>query len=592
MLLRSKVFRPFLAAFLLMAFLPIPALANTTAPKPVITLSKLAPTGTIDTTSTALLSVTSSEIATCKFSLTNQKYESMAANFLTTRSVNHSHLLSGLTPNRSYTYYIACQTYPNKTPSPVMKVTFKTAPVLDVTGYNKLGSEAFLASVPNNFNAAKSCAIYKFFDTNPNSNMYVAENFSKYATSSAAACRAFIQKYYLTHEGCGGLNVSAAYSVVGVLKNSADGTLKFDTSRGLQNISVAQGSSVIAMNAAKCISSKEYNQQKGSLWSKAPRCDYNSTQLCVNANTPLLSQSSPQLATHIAKATGNSNIKRDAGWCGAVSLTMSSLGAIYSSDGEILQDSFFWKKNLPSLSQGMAIKDLNERTAFYANAIYQVGKLAGTNWATGGTYTNTGLTNILGHLDPSIANLNKSYYDGEVLRRQYSISTESWNFNELIKLTSLGQNNSFARGKAVARDCFAQKVVKVKTEGKLNFWEGSDFKCEWKNLSASHALSVNGIEEGYVKIYDPWGKVYNLKVIENTIIPVLNMKVALGVPVGTKFGETGYFRDGGKLDVNLPADVVQKVATIDTKPPVVRKTENFFYIAIYGYQTTVVGKKK
>ncbi|XGC81599.1 hypothetical protein ACES2L_03780 [Bdellovibrio bacteriovorus] len=594
MLLRSKVISVLLASLLFTAFFSSTSLAKETARKPasVLTLTKYSPNGVIDSTSTALLSVTSSETATCKFSQTDQKYESMPLNFATTRSVNHSHLLSGLMPNKVYTYYIACLSYPNKVASPIVKVRFQTAPVLDVTGYDKLGSGAFLANVPNNYSPAKSCAIYKFFDSNPSSNLYVAENFSKYATGSVAACKAFIKKHYLTHEGCGGLNVSEAYSVVGVLKNTSDGALKFDTSRGLQNISISQGTSVIAMNAAKCITAKEYNMQKGSLWSKAPRCDYNSTQLCVNPNTPLLSQSAPQLATHIAKATGNANIKRDMGWCGAVSLTMSALGAIYSSDGEIFQDSFFWKKNLPSHSQAMAIKDLNERTAFYADTIYNVGQLAGTDWAAGGTFTNSGLSNILGHLDPSITNLNKSYYDGEVLRRQYSISTEGWNFNELIKLTSLGQNNSFARGKAVARDCFAQKIVKVRTQDKLTFWEGSEFKCEWKSLSASHALSVNGIEEGYVKIYDPWGKVYNLKVIENTIVPSLNMKIALGVPVGTKFGETGYFRDSGKLDATLPADFVQKVATSDGKPPVIRKTENYFYIAVYGYQTTIVGKKK
>lgn len=520
----------------------------------------------------------------------------MPFGFKTTGGTIHGHGLSGLTPKKSYTYYIACQSVNDKVTSAIETVQFATAAEqtptpapFDLTGLEELGPEAFLQSPAGQYSAERSCALYKFYDSSPSYNMYVVEDFSKEATASVASCKKFIEKYYLSHEGCGVGAVDNKYwSVVGVLKNTADGVLKFNTAGGLRNISLQQGSSVVAMGASKCVTSEEYQKNKGTLWSQVSSCNYAKTKFCVNPSVPLLSQSSPQLASYIAKATGDSTIKKDMGWCGAVSLTMSTLGVIYSSPGEILQDPFFWKRNLPSAERGFAITDLYERTAHYANFVYQIGNIAGTNWAKGGTLTDRGLDVILSHQDPSIGNLNKASYEGEVLTKRFKVLTDEWSQEALVQGLTVGQNNNFARGSGIIRDCYAQTVKKVNSDDKRDYWEMSNFQCEWKRSGMTHALSVNGIEDGYVKIYDPWGKVYNLRIIENAQVPTLNMKVALGIPVG----DSGYFRDSGLMDDSLEG-YTQKMVTAKGAPaPVGRRAINYFYIAIYGYQTGLVGKAK
>ncbi|WP_413943991.1 hypothetical protein [Bdellovibrio sp. HCB-162] len=579
-------------------------------------LKYVKPSGNITSSRTATFYLQTLRSASCKYSTVKQDFAKMPFAFKSTGGTIHGHGLSGLTPKKSYTYYIACQGVKDKVVSAVETVQFTTAaeqivgdkvavptpdpaptqtpipasiPSFDLTGLSELGPEAFLPSPAGQYSAERSCAIYKFYDSSPAYNMYVTENFSKEATASAATCKKFIEKYYLSHEGCGVGGIDNKYwSVVGVLKNTADGVLKFSTTGGLRNISLQQGSSVVAMSAAKCVTSEAYQKSKGTLWSQVNSCDYAKTKFCVNPYVPLLSQSSPQLASYIAKATGDSTIKKDMGWCGAVSLTMSTLGAIYSSPGEILQDPFFWKNNLPSPEKGLAITDLFERTAHYADFVYQIGNIAGTNWAKGGTLTDRGLETILSRQDPSIGNLNKVSYEGEVLTKRFKVLTDEWSNEALVKGLTVGQNNNFARGSGIIRDCYAQTVKKVNSDDKRDYWELSNFQCEWKRSGMTHALSVNGLEDGYVKIYDPWGKVYNLQIIENAQVPTLNMKVALAIPVGG----SGYFRDSGMMDESLEG-YVQKMVTAKGAPaPVGRRAINYFYIAIYGYQTGIVGKAK
>ncbi|WP_374077634.1 hypothetical protein [Bdellovibrio bacteriovorus] len=555
-------------------------------------LKYVRPSGVLTSSLSATLYLQTPGNATCKYSRSDESFARMKSVFRTTGAQIHGHGLTGLTAGTPYTYYIACQNNVTKAVA-TETVQFTTAqirlPAQDLIGLAQLGAEAYLPSPATNYGSLRSCALYKFYDTGPGYYSYVTENFSKEATASVAACKSFIEKYYLSHAACGSADVDNKYwSVVGVLKNVADGTLKFNTAGGLHNISVAQGSSVIAMNAAKCATEDDYAKGKGVLWGRVEKCDYAKTGLCVKPHVPLLSQSAPQLATYIASATGNSNIKRDAGWCGAVSLTMSTLGAVHSSQGETLQDLFLWKSKLPSLEDGSAIADLNARTSFYSDVIYQVGNLAKTNWASGGTQTDKALYNLFSHIDPSIGNLNKAKYQGEVISKKFQVLTNEWNAESLVKGLTVGQNNNFARGSAIIRDCYPQKVVKVRSDEARDYWESSDYKCTWKKSGMTHALSVNGLEEDYVKIYDPWGKVYNLEVIENTEVPTLNMKIALAIPVGS----SGYFRDSGLLSDSLEGYVQKAVTAKGAPAPVGRRAINYFYIAIYGYQTGIVGKLK
>ncbi|WP_374029850.1 hypothetical protein [Bdellovibrio bacteriovorus] len=560
-----------------------------TAATPV-TLSSLAPNGAVTTYDTARLSLTTSEKAICRYSSTQQTFDKMTSEFKSTGSASHLHELTGLLPKTAYTYYVACESTQSKVQSSIGQISFTTADAsLLYSGWLQLPARAFLNNPGSTYNAAKSCTLYKFYTSHPGMNSIISESFSKEATKSPAACRAFLEKHYLSHESCGLPEIDNKYwSVIGVLKDSADEKLVFNTSGGIKNVSLQQGSSVIVLPAAQCATASYFSKTKGVLWSKVGSCNYAQTKFCVNPNVPLLSQSAPKLPEFLAKATGISSIKRDMGWCAAVALTMSSLGALHSSPAEIVQDSFLWKSNLPTAAEGTSVTDMNERTMLFANLIHKIGNVIGTNWAKGGTTTERGIASLYSRLDPSIRNLNGIYYDGEVLRREFKILTDEWSKEALVQNLTVGNNVNFARGHAIIRDCYPQKVVKVKSDDKRDYWEASGYQCTWKKSAQTHALSVNGLEEDYVKIYDPWGKTYNLRVLQKTDVPNLNMKVALAIPVGAE----GYFRDTGLMTDSMEGVVQKTILTKGSPQPVSRRVVNYYYIAIYGYQTGIVGKLK
>lgn len=340
------------------------------------------------------------------------------------------------------------------------------------------------------------------------------------------------------------------------------------------------------MAPAKCAAADLVGEK--NVWNKVDSCDYTKTKFCVKADMPILYQASPKLVEHISAATGDSNIKRDMGWCGAVALTMSTLGAVYSSKAESLQDPFLWKNRLPALEKIRDITDIHERTAQYADLIYKVGQIASTNWAKGGTHTDRSILKFFSRIDPSVGNLDKSSFEATTLRKTFKLLTDQFSIEAAAKNLTVGQNNTFARGQAIIMVCYPQKVEIAKSDEFRNYWKTSDFKCQWKKSGQTHALAVNGLEDDYLKIYDPWGKIYNLKVYEKTEVPHLNMQVALAIPAG----DSGYFRNNGMIQ-DLPADFSQTLVLTKSAPaPVGRYVKNFYYVALYGYQTAVVGKAK
>lgn len=80
--------------------------SDTTPP----TLSSLAPYGVLPFgTTSATLSIISSEGATCKYDATQQSYSSMAGTLTSSDGIRHSAVLSSLANGVSYNYYVSCQ---------------------------------------------------------------------------------------------------------------------------------------------------------------------------------------------------------------------------------------------------------------------------------------------------------------------------------------------------------------------------------------------------------------------------------------------------------------------------------------------------
>lgn len=565
------------------------------------------------TPTSSVLKVTTSANAICKWSTKNQSYQLMPAKFKFTGSTRlHEQALTGLKPQTSYTYYVACQSEGAKTTSLVTPLKFTTtkAPVAQVISPDKseappivsapspvapmpnisfsaLPGDAYLESPIRNFTSGRTCVVYQIFDNSPGYNKVVTEIFSREATVNTAACKKFIEKHYLPFQGCAGNNVdSKSWSIIGVLKNPNSEEIKFDASNGKDNLSLQQGSGAIVMSPAKCASNDVIGEK--TAWEKVGSCDYAKTKFCVKADMPILYQASPKLAEHISAATGNSNIKRDMGWCGAVALTMSTLGAVYSSPAENMQDPFLWKNRLPALEKIREISDIHERTSQYADLIYKIGQIASTNWAKGGTQTDRSILKFFSRVDPSVANLDKTSFEATTLRKTFQLLTDQFSIEAAAKNLTVGQNNTFARGQAIIMDCYPQKVEIAKSDEIRNYWKTSNFKCQWKKSGQTHALAVNGLEDDYLKIYDPWGKIYNLQVFEKTTVPHLNMQVAFAIPAG----DSGYFRNNGMIE-DLPADFSQTLVMTKSAPaPIGRYVKNFYYVALYGYQTAVIGKAK
>ena len=88
-----------------------------------------------NTTSTTL-SLTTNEVATCRYGTTaNTAYSSIANNFSTTGSTSHSSLVSSLTFNTTYNYYVRCNDTSNNVNTNDYTITFRISHGPDFT-YN------------------------------------------------------------------------------------------------------------------------------------------------------------------------------------------------------------------------------------------------------------------------------------------------------------------------------------------------------------------------------------------------------------------------------------------------------------------------
>ncbi|MEQ1499820.1 MAG: dockerin type I domain-containing protein [Parcubacteria group bacterium] len=99
------------------------------------TLSLGAPSGSlVYTTTSATMSVTTNENATCRFSTSpGVAYASMTSTFTTTGSTSHSQSLTGLTSGSTYTRYVRCQDSSSNPNTTDYAITFSIASPPDTT---------------------------------------------------------------------------------------------------------------------------------------------------------------------------------------------------------------------------------------------------------------------------------------------------------------------------------------------------------------------------------------------------------------------------------------------------------------------------
>ncbi|WP_408096685.1 hypothetical protein ACJVC5_16745 [Peredibacter sp. HCB2-198] len=398
---------------------------------------------------------------------------------------------------------------------------------------------------PQKYYENKKCTIYSVSENK--SFVKIAESSAPLAADSVARCRSFAHQYYVRVPNCGysmnvhGIGQAGPMSIISVLESKNTTSTSFKTNTKYIEV-VSPATSAIALYPTKCYSEAEYKTYAQGK-KQSPDCNYAKTKFCVNPSTPLLSQSSPELAKYISNVTKDPSITRDPGWCGPVATTMSFLGSIIDEENEIYEDSFLWKKNALSLSsKELGALSMYERTAKFGDVIHNLGNYMNTNWKKGGSVPETGMRTAFSRIDPSIRNLNKALYLAEVRRDFFKMFKEEVTLNNLISKLTKGKHVTTLSAVTYRQKCdyTAKLVEQTATRDVYEATFKCDDKTPYQSLSGGHALSVNGIEDGYVKIYDPWGRIYNVKITSGVNVPGFMRN---GSMISYVNGEAGYMKD-------------------------------------------------
>lgn len=419
---------------------------------------------------------------------------------------------------------------------------------------------------PPGYSTQRKCSVYSVMKGK--GPVKIAEIFKANVVTNAHNCKQFVQKHYAPVPNCGytiplhSVSGKEELAVIGILEAA-------DTKETVLSVSnkirvVSPSTSIVTMAPEACAQTSQM-RSIAKAKTEPQACDYEKTKFCVNSASPILTQSSPELAQYISAVTNDPSIKRDPGWCGPVATAMSLLGTILPEELEIYHDKFLWKRNLLSSEKSNDL-DIKKRTGLYGNLIYNVGNTMGTQWAKGGSNTEKGVRHLFTRIDPSIRNLDISYYDGEVKREYYALAKKDLTLDNLIDKFSKGKNVTLLSTQKYRQPC-DYKATEIKRTEKLVYYE-VNYTCDptqpYKQVPGSHAVSVNGIEDGYVKIYDPWGRVYNVEIRDGD--------KAQGIPTGGPLlvhvtGETGGFMGDDKTPTpriiavghNVPVDNTAKV---------------------------------
>ncbi len=398
---------------------------------------------------------------------------------------------------------------------------------------------------PVNYVSGKKCALYSV--AAQKQAIKIAEISSPEAVKDEAGCKSYIQKYYLNIPNCGysiGINQAMAVfkeiTTVGILE--AEGTVtKLSIEDDINNTKILEPStSMLIMAPSSCSTPEQYRARvRGK--SRSIACNYALNSICVSPNTPLFSQASAQLSSYIAQKTGNPKITRDMGWCAPTATAMSILGPLNAQAYEVYQDSYLWKENIPAFSlTAMKSASIDQLTSTYANVIYDLGQTMGIRWAVGGAVPGVALKKIFQRIDPAIRNLNKDAYRGEVLRDFFYLSGAKQTQENLIAKLTAGRQSSVVSTYGHRKKCSHTATVIGETAATKTY--EVVFNCQnserFAPSGSGHALSLNGVEDGYLKMYDPWGRIYNVELKDGKDFP--------GVPDGPVMihagGDVGYVR--------------------------------------------------
>jgi len=230
----------------------------------------------------------------------------------------------------------------------------------------------------------------------------------------------------------------------------------------------------------------------GSKRKEQDRCE--SSTFCVHGKMPLFSQGNWNLIKYINSKTSYS-VTRDKGYCSPTAQAMFLAGL------KLGEPKVKFRNFLDQLTDQNVKSKLPE-------VIYNAGQGMGTNWKKGGTRP----FRILWYSRKMYKRVRN--YKKKERRSSWSglnAGTKAKDFKKQIKkhkvavLINLGEYKG--RGhKLKSVDC-------SKDPCKINYKTGSYYR-----RISGHTLVINGYEGDYFKIYDPWGRIYNVRIDRQFIV--------------------------------------------------------------------------
>ena len=207
---------------------------------------------------------------------------------------------------------------------------------------------------------------------------------------------------------------------------------------------------------------------------KVKNCTDNS--FCTLSKMPLLNQGSMSLPGIIRKLSGI-KVYLDPGWCAPVSVTMGMAGLVRETSNVIKFNNEFDK--FRNFSKKYTTYS---RTKQYGPSIYEVGQDMATDWKHGGTFSHLKTRAISNYVSSILVccGYQKGFRSGST----YTHTTNQ----DIIDI-----------------------FIKRKPFMAVSFGVYEKNDEDIYSRSGGHALVLNGYEDGYLKIYDPWGKIYNVQ---------------------------------------------------------------------------------
>jgi hypothetical protein len=219
-----------------------------------------------------------------------------------------------------------------------------------------------------------------------------------------------------------------------------------------------------------------------------------SKSFCVSAKMPLFNTLDYNFLKYLREKT-RIPINRDYGYCSPVAQAMF-LSGLKLEAPKVKFDNFL---------DGLTDQNISAKGP---EVIYNVGQETGTDWKNGGT---NGFVNLwyARKLNYKVKNYKRK--ESEDALEHLIAGTKAEKFKNLIKkhkmtfLVNLSQYQGVGH-KINSVDC-------SKNPCEINYTKGFIYLRK-----GSHTVVINGYEGDYLKIYDPWGRIYNVRIDRQFIL--------------------------------------------------------------------------